>query len=324
MKIKRNTSGTYSAVLSNRSVNLHTKDAAEARHLAKAAGLEQIELAHRAHILSAHTFQRLTFGKTVTSERALSAYGDWISRSSAPLTAHRYEQTARAFLAGHLAKPVQIVTEKMVDAFVNPADKTALGTRKARHSALASFLGFCSDKGFVLGNPAGLVGVRTHDLSHEQMDPPKKVPIFAIEDVGELPIFFRMVALLGVTYGLRLSDVAGLEYASFAEAGKMVIFTDKTRVKMVFDLTDEVQHALADVPRLDPDLLFPSEWAISKSPTKRAMLSTQFRRLTGVNAHQLRHGFGTRLAREGESVADIQRRMGHASPKTTEGYIHEL
>ena len=323
MKIKKNSGGSYSAVLSNRSIPLGTSDPAEARRLAKAANLDQVDLAHRAGVLTATAVQRLTFGRTVTCQRALDGYLEWGKRANkAPLTVHRYHQTAAAFLAAHLAKPVQIVTEKMISEFVNPDDGSALGTRNCRLSALVSFFGFCSAKGFMLGNPAALVGVQTHELTHDQMEPKPKVPVFVINDLDELPVFYRLVALLGLTCGLRISGVAGLEWSSFIIPSKMVIFTDKNRTRMEFGITAEVAAVLAEVPRLDPELVFPEEYVIAKSPTRRALLSTTFKRLTGVNAHQLRHDFATRLALEGETVTDIQKRLGHTSPETTKTYVH--
>jgi integrase len=132
-----------------------------------------------------------------------------------------------------------------------------------------------------------------------------------------------MVVAMGIHYGLRLSDVAGLAWESFSDPTKVVIWIDKTRQRMEFPRVPEIEDLLRQVPRKCNVQVFPEEHELASSPTRRAKLSVYFKRLTGVGVHQLRHGFATRLRREGESITEIQRRLGHSSPKTTEVYLHE-
>lgn len=323
MTIKLNPSGTYSAVLAHTSIPLKTKSYKEAVALAKAARLEELELAHKAKLLNAATFQRLSFGREVTCAEALSAFKDNLQLSNlAPHTSFRYWQTASKFLARLLDQPVQVITELTVDKFVNPNNDLKVGSRNCRHSALLAFFRFCNAKGFIVGNPAELVEVRTHELSHDQMERTEKTPVFSLDTTG-YPIFWRVVVALGTNYGLRLSDVARLSWASLADPEKIVIWTDKTRQRMEFPVVPEVAALLREIPRVCNVMVFPEQSAIARSPTKRAKLSVDFKRLTGVGVHQLRHGFATRLRKEGESILEIQRRMGHSSTKTTEVYLHE-
>jgi integrase len=323
MKIKLNKSGTYSAVLGHITVPLKTKVYKEAVELAKAARLEELDLAHKARLLTASTFQRLSFGSEVTCREALEAFKDNLLLSNlAPLTSHRYYHATEQFLTKHMDKSIQALDEKTVDAFVNPNSDIKAGSRTCRHSAMLSFFRFCNAKGFIVGNPAELIQVRTHDLSHKQMETKEKVPVFSV-DTTDYPIFWRVVVAMGVNYGLRLSDVAGLAWESFSDPGKMTIWTDKTRQRMTFALTEEVANLMGKVPHKSSVMVFPEQFEILKNPVKRARLSVDFKRLSGITVHQLRHGFATRLCREGESISDIQRRMGHSSAKTTAVYLHE-
>lgn len=321
MKLHKGRGGRYYAHCAHAKIALNTKCKAEAERLVKEANLEGIELAHKARLLSADTVQRLTYGRRVDCTRAFAAWVDHTALSDlAPLTRHRYEMIVRRFLAGIGTRPVQSLDRKMVDAFINPEDDTKVGTRQGRRNALLSFFRFCNASGFIVGNPAELVEVRTHELTHPQMETTRKAPVFGVNLDG-LPIFHRIAALLGMKHGLRLSDVAGLQWASLDRPGKLVLFTDKTRKRMEFVLDDETVAALEEVPKLDPDVVFPDEWEVLQSPTRRALLSVNFKRFTGVGHHQLRAGFATRLSREGVDMPEIVRRMGHSSHKMTEQYI---
>lgn len=323
MIIKLNKSGTYSAQLGHTSIPLKTRSYKEAVQLAKAARLEELDLAHKAKLLTASTFQRLSFGAEVRGREALLAFKDNLHLSNlAPLTMHRYYQMTEKFLGPHMEKSVQALTEQIVDAFVNPKSDIKASSRNCRHSALLAFFRFCNAKGFIVGNPAELIQVRTHSLGHAQMERAEKVPVFNLDTTG-YPIFWRVVVAMGVHYGLRLSDVAGLSWASFADPTKLVIWTDKTRQRMEFPMVPEIGALMREVPRGCSVQVFPEEHAIAQSPTRRAKLSVDFKRLSGVGVHQLRHGFATRLRRDGESITSIQQRMGHASAQTTAVYLHE-
>lgn len=209
-----------------------------------------------------------------------------------------------------------------MNEFINPSNETKVGTRTAKRMALVSFFRFCSASGFVVGNPADLIKVRTHELDHAQMETTRKVPVFNVVLDG-LPIFYRVAALMGMRHGLRLSDVAKLQWVCFDWKGKMVIFTDKTRRRMEFDLDAETEEALRAVPKNCSLFLFPLEEDTAQSPTRRALLPSNFKRLTGIGHHQLRHGLATRLKREGVPLSDISVRLGHSSTAMTEVYTHE-
>lgn len=322
MKLHKGRGGRWYAHCAHAKISLNTKSEAEAKRLAKEANLEGIERAHKARLLSAATVQRLMFGRQVNVHRAFIAWTEHLTMTDlAPLTRYRYEALVRRFIEPYRTRPVQSLDRKAVDAFVNPEDETKVGTRQGRRNALLSFFRFCNASGFVIGNPAELVDVRTHELSHTQMETTRKVPVFDVKLDG-LPLFYRIAALLGMRHGLRLSDVAGLHWASLDQPGKLVLFTDKTRTRMEFTLDEETVAALEEVARLDPDYVFPDEYEVLSSPTRRALLSVNFRRHTGVGHHALRHGRATRLAQGGADIASIQREMGHSTPQMTQHYIH--
>jgi integrase len=321
MKFKKTSRGYYAVLSGSKNIKLGTHDLDEAKALAKAANLDGLDIAHRAGLLTAQTVQRLTMGKVVTARAALAAYREYLTRSElSDLTSHMYALRVESFLDKRMDMPMSAFTEAIVYAFVNPKSPIVVGTRNNRRNALLHFFNYCAARGFTLGNPAELVSVQTHTLSHKQMEPTLKKPVFYV-DMKVLPDFWRVAAKMAMTFGLRLSDVAGLEWASFSEPGKLVVWTDKTRTRIQFDVPPEIQEEINVLPKRDPELLFPDQWEIAQSPTKRALLSVQFKRLTGVGFHQLRAGFATRLAQEGESLLSIQRRLGHASPEMTKHYI---
>ena len=321
MKFKKTSRGYYAVLSGSKNIKLGTHDLDEAKALAQAAGLAQLDIAHRAGLLTAQTVQRLTMGKVVTASAALAAYRTYLTRTGlSELTQHIYAQRVDAFLNRRLDAPVSALTEAMVHAYINPDSPIMVGTRVNRRKALVSFFKFCAGRGYILGNPAELVEVQIHKLTHKQMEPLQKKPVFFV-DMKVLPDFWRFAAKMAITFGLRLSDVATMEWGSFSVPGKLVIWTDKTRTRIEFDIPPEIQEEVDALPRRDPELLFPDQWEVVQSPTRRALLSVQFKRLTGVGFHQLRAGFATRLAQEGESLLSIQRRMGHATAAMTQQYI---
>ena len=322
MKFEKTQRGYYAVLSGKRRIKLDTFDLEQAKLLAKEANLEGLDVAHRAGILSAQTVQRLTTGKVVSCAAALAAYKEHLPRTNlAYLTQHQYAQRVETFIAKRRELPVSAVTEAMIHAYVNPTDDITGGTRNNRRNALLSFFRYCSAKGYILGNPAELVVVQLHKLSHKQMEPRRRAPVFFV-DMHKLPDFWRVAAKMGMTFGLRLSDVANLEWGSFSEPGKLIVWTDKTRTRVEFDVPPEIQEELDALPRRDPELLFPDQWEVAQSPTRRAWLSVQFKRLTGVGFHQLRAGFATRLSQEGIAVSSIQRKLGHSTPEMTQHYIH--
>lgn len=322
-----NAKGVYFYHLpSGKKVNLGTTSAPEALRLAKDAHLPEMAHAAKANMLTAEAFQRLTAGRKITTHRAISEWRDWlVLRRRSIHTIERYVGDLMRFASeGLVVSP----TAKDVEAFVNASGVSA-STRSCRHAAMRSFFGFCHASGFRPDDPSRLVEVSLDGLTHNQKEPDRKPPFSDVEMemLGEIDDpFWRAAVLLGDAFGLRLSDVALLEWSSFT-ADRFVFYTEKTDTRVELELPGHIRALLDSLPRLDPVKVFPLQAGVMADPKKRSTLSTGFGRqlsklgISNRSFHCLRRRFATRHAELGEDIETIRQKLGHASVEMTNRYI---
>lgn len=154
-------------------------------------------------------------------------------------------------------------------------------------------------------------------------------------------LFFWLFAVrCSSTTGLRLSDIAGLEWRCFSAPGKLVVWMDKTNQRIEHNLPETLETMVTQIAVADPKYIFPVQRAIINNVKRRSLLSTTFTRLCrsigimGRSFHSLRHTFATQshkgddktalLAKLADtlSMSEIKTLLGHASAKTTKKYVH--
>jgi len=150
-------------------------------------------------------------------------------------------------------------------------------------------------------------------------------------------LFWLFAVRLAAETGLRLSDIAALEWRSLArmEAGKLILWMEKTNQRIEHTISPALQNFIGDIPVVDADYVFPEQRSVIKDPAKRAGLSVQFARLcerVGIkdrSFHRLRHfkashdfakmdkeALAAKLA-QALSMEQIAALLGHASSKTS-------
>ena len=154
-------------------------------------------------------------------------------------------------------------------------------------------------------------------------------------------LFFWLFAVrCSVQTGLRLSDIAGLEWRCFGEPGKLVVWMDKTNRRIEHPLPEELETMVTQIPLASPTHLFPDQHEIINDVKRRALLSVQFKRICkrigilGKSYHCTRHAAASekyhaidkddlakRLA-ETLSMTQIKQLLGHSSTKTSRVYVH--
>lgn len=154
-------------------------------------------------------------------------------------------------------------------------------------------------------------------------------------------LFFWLFAVrVSSTTGLRLSDIAGLEWRCFGEPGKIVVWMDKTNRRIEHILTPELEAMVTQILVNSPTHLFPDQHAIISDVKRRALLSVQFTRICerigilGKSYHSTRHAaanekyhaidkddLAKRLA-ETLSMSQIKALLGHSNASTSRLYVH--
>ena len=311
-----------------------TTNKGDAMIVVEDAGVAKLELAAKANALTAETVTAIVAGRKVTAADATEQWLDWLRTNREPSTVSNHGYYVAAWLERLDAKtwPVARLTEQHVDSFVNERGEATAATRGSRLAAIRSFL---------------LVEVRLRDLTHEQKEPKKRLPITAdeyrrimawptVELDTALGRFMHAATAIGYWTGLRLSDIAGLEWPCFTGT-ELIVWTSKRDKRVALPLSDPligsgelkmVLLGVAEDARPGARYLFPDAHKIATDPTDRAKLSVYYGRLLerigidGKSFHCLRHAFVTRLKKAGVTIEEIGRVVGHSNTKTTEGYSH--
>lgn len=86
-------------------------------------------------------------------------------------------------------------------------------------------------------------------------------------------LFFWLFAVrCSAQTGLRLSDVAGLEWRCFAEAGKIVVWMDKTNRRIEHQLPAELERMVTQIPMASQTHLFPEQHKVICDVRRRSLL----------------------------------------------------
>lgn len=327
MRLEKHGNGIYYAhLVGSRPINMHTGDKDEAFRLAKEANLEAIEFAARANLLTAEAVQRLSAGGKISGLKALDMWREHpATKRRAPNTVATYDSHIRRFLHRYKLEnaPISAATEGNMDSFVNGRDDVGVSTREVRLAALSHFFRFTHAKGMTMGNPATLLEVDLSGLTFEQKEP-KKREAFTDEELTWLSTvehpFWTPAIVLGENYGLRISDIINLEWASFDMPGSLIVWTDKhdKRIEMAL-----VHSLIGMLPKREGRWVFERQHRLTKSAA-----SISFARILrklgihGKSFHCLRHTFATRRSELGDSVDAIRQKLGHSFSTTTQGYIH--
>ncbi len=136
--------------------------------------------------------------------------------------------------------------------------------------------------------------------------------------------------LLAALSGLRLGELLALRWRDVDYQSQSILVrrnlvrgvekdTKGRRMRSV-PLADPVSMALARMQGADDGLVFDGVGATTV--TARYKAAQKKAQLRALRFHDLRHTFGTTLARNGADVLSIKTWLGHSSTATTEVYLH--
>lgn len=327
-------------------IALGTTSRAVARKLVKDAGLEDIELAARANVLTAEAITRLKAGKRVSVEAALKEHLELmpIRGKRASTIKHDTAVLNNWIDVMNLAKaPIGAIEDKHVSKFINNKSRGKYQTRVRQLSSIRTFLGFCLDRGWVATNPATLVAVSVDGMSQEDLLETETLT-FTEDEVKKILAhttgFWHSATIIGRHTGLRLSDVATLQWESIT-ATRLTVFSSKGKRIVDMELTPELKRLFASIPRGDSRYVFPSQAANVITMGSTTTISQQFRRMCiklGIEDKSfsgLRHTFAVssmadvtdkklKLVQEmigAASIEEVRRLLGHAKSNVTLRYL---
>lgn len=345
MKIVKLDSGNYSvkyldAAGNMRATALKTKDHKEAKRLVKELKIEELEEAGRLGVLSTDVLTKIVGGTSkkfwdVVKEYEVHMRMSAISENSIYTMMSIYEQFGRDYKC--IDKPMASITEKNLYDFLNKNDGTAISMRALRKSSLSQLWNYAQIKMYVLSNPLMILKIDKSKLHHEQKTP-KERDVFYEHEVEKIishaPYFFKQATAISYWTGLRLGDIASLEWSSIKDRNKMVVWTEKRDKLVKIDLKSEyfgggiIQKVLKEIDVEDKVYCFPEWHSVVTDPKTRSKPSVYFKRICerldiyGRSFHCLRHSCITRLEKAGISLEEIGKVVGHSDTKTTEGYVH--
>ena len=236
-------------------------------------------------------------------------------RGRSELTVKRRRKTLTSF--ARFLEPLTLgdATLEHIEEFL--AAKPAARTRHAYRSDLRVFYDWAVKRGMLTNNPAALV---------ESIKVPKGLPrpigaeVQAALVVG--PVRAQRAVALGLFAGLRCAEIAALQGEDIDLVASILVVRDgKGGKDRVLPIHPRLAHLLRDAPRSGP--LFTHGGQVISPAAVGRLITRQFERC-GIEAtpHQLRHTFGTELARRAKgNLVAMATLMGHGSTETTKGYV---
>lgn len=340
------TNGVYVAHFKGHDGKTHQRstkmgDINDAKKIVEMAKLKELEMAAISNALTAESLQAIMAGRRCTLTTALEEWAKWRENNAEPNTIHTQlgilNQWVR--MIGAEAWPVTKITEFHISSFVNEEDENVgRSTRMLRLASIRSLYKLCTARCYCIMNPSREVSVQMRKLTHQQKEPKKRKPISEAQYrhiMENSAGFWRWATALSYWTGLRMSDIANLEWASFT-ADSIIVHMQKTDGRVAVPLSEpligggELGQIILEMSEEASagKFCFPDERKLINDPAKRHHLSMQYGRLLtscGIDDrsfHCLRHSFVTRLKHAGKTLEEIGKVVGHSSTKITEGYAH--
>jgi integrase len=140
----------------------------------------------------------------------------------------------------------------------------------------------------------------------------------------------KLMFVMGVSFGLRISDLLALKIGDLRGKDFFIIGEEKTKKKRKITLSDTVKEEIAKLDGADNDYVFQSRqggnkpisrvqaYRILKEAAKRAGILDK---IGSIGCHSLRKTFGYQIHKKGVDITRLMAIFGHSSPEITLAYI---
>jgi integrase/recombinase XerD len=266
-----------------------------------------------------------------------------------PGTIRHYGDHVRLYLAG-LDRDIRAVTRPDLEAYIaglyayrtGEGKAYTTGTIIARVRALKRFFEFLEEKNIIFINPMEYIREPQKDKTlprdiltvkemQKLLDQPNLGTRTGIRDRTVLELFYST--------GIRLEELCRLTiYDADLTGGMLRINQGKGRKDRVVPLGKHAVRFLREyIAKVRPHFTRKNRASrqlfvnFQGEPLSKQMVSVMIRgyaRGAGlgkkVTAHTFRHTFATQLVKNGAEIVAVQKMLGHADLKTTQGYVRAL
>lgn len=269
-------------------------------------------------------------------EEAFAAWAEHMAGQIAASTAKRYAVSFGQMEA--LLRPLMVdeVDDTVVSQIVKVRRHGGASTATIRRdlTALSSLLDFAAEEKWRQGNPA-LDRMRRMSERRDPIELPADADIARV--VSRAPGSFSALVAFALATGCRQEEIASMQWRQVNGAELTIV--GKGSKRRTLHLSAEAQALLAATPpRLRCPWVF---WHDDRdgAPTRYLNVASRFAALVGLaqklaqsagagfrpfRFHDLRHRFAVDRLKEGWSLYEVQRYLGHSSVKTTEIYLAHL
>lgn len=244
----------------------------------------------------------------------------WVAARSYAATSVRLRRFQLARYVDHVGdvRPAEVDPVRVL-AWWQSTEPLAVNSRRSAWSAVSGFHRWCAAVGVSTSNPVEMI---------RRPPAPDHAPnSLTVDELGRLwrampddgPL--RLAVVLAAGVGLRRSEIVGLRGCDVdrsVEPWTLRVHRKGGRVQVVPVESPWVRAELATAPR-DREPLVPL------SADRLSRIASQAMAGAGIeerSLHSLRHFFATNAVRNGRSVREVQRLLGHRSLEHTARYLH--
>lgn len=318
------------------------KNKQEALAMIRDSRIAELEIAAEMGVLSQEVISVLLTNRRMTVAEAILPWKEYLElKHLSPRSVNDYVMWVKAWASWSNKEDAMLtsVKEEHLDPWINSDSKKKSATRDVMLTVLQSFFTFCSNKGWLLGNPAQLISVDMSLLSHGQKESLRR-ECFTDDEIELLLVttspegihpseFWHAAIVISRYTGLRIGDICCLEWECLdLNPGFLTVWTRKRDKRVCLPLQPAIlADTMAKLPREHPKFIWRMRQDLATDPARRSLLSYQFSRILGVTwitgktFHCLRATYITDCNSKGIPMEHIARQVGHSNTETTKGYI---
>ena len=249
-----------------------------------------------------------------------------VAERKASRTIKKYEGVIAQFTLYVGDMPITDITREHITAWKASRLKESIhvNTMADNLKNLKVFFNWCVRENYLYDSP--VAGVSQKTTRREPRVASKSEVEQALKEIRKYREDFYEAVMLMALAGLRIGEVRQLRWEHFDLRNKVIRITadiTKTGNERIVPMHATIhEHFNAKTARgifLFPSPVYPDR---PQSNEFKQKINRWTKRKGLPNCHAYRHFFGTTLAQNGATIADIKRAMGHVSLEMTERYIH--